>query len=267
MRSIEWICGWTMEACTLFVKLNEGPPGGKGAFLCSVLTSERVGSGLRATKHESTLCTVLRESRRRRRGGEHAERQRVTRVCCVSVSSDLCVYLYPRITLYVILPPKRFPGCLPPYPTLSSPSEASVTAIQALASDTANPLGIRAPQVPRRRPAPRPRPAPLRLRTRTPDTQCPMPCRNDQLPHRKHRGRADAHPNHDLLYGVLAATARLRPGFSVDRDNRADRRCGLAFSEERSALGGSPRSSRSFPQAQHASSPSDQSFGPGVTHV
>ena len=40
-------------------------------------------------------------------------------------------------------------------------------------SDTANPLGIRAPQVPRRRPAPRPRPAPLRLRTRTPDTQVP----------------------------------------------------------------------------------------------
>ena len=66
--------------------------------------------------------------------------------------------------------PKKVPW---PYPTLSSPSEASVTAIQALASDTANPLGIRAPQVPRRRPAPRPRPAPLRLRTRTPDTQVP----------------------------------------------------------------------------------------------
>ena len=74
------------------------------------------------------------------------------------------------------LPRKKFPGSLSdqaPSPTLSSPSEASVTAIQALASDTANPLGIRAPQVPRRRPAPRPRPAPLRLRNRTPDTQVP----------------------------------------------------------------------------------------------
>ena len=116
-------------------------------------------------------------------------------------------------------------------------------------------------------PRPAPRPAPLRLRTRTQTPKCPMPCRNDQLPHRKHRGRADAHPNHDLLDGVLAAAARLRPGSNVDRDNRADRRCGLAFSEETSALGGSPRSSRSFPQAQHASSPSDQSFGPGVTHA
>ena len=79
--------------------------------------------------------------------------------------------------------PQSSPKKVPRIPTLSLsfrglgdrhyPSEASVTAIQALASDTANPLGIRAPQVPRRRPAPRPRPAPLRLRTRTPDTQVP----------------------------------------------------------------------------------------------
>ena len=55
MRSIEWM-RVNGGLYLLFVKLNEAPPGEREPFLCSVLTSERVRSGLRATKHESTVA-------------------------------------------------------------------------------------------------------------------------------------------------------------------------------------------------------------------